>query len=147
MNEHQAIDRIEEIKHNVGDPNPWMALYVDSSVPFHPKAKANFLVDVSSWSRQFLMPLIRPFCRLMICLIKILKTFVPNFIKSSWLLHHSIYWGLKWFVSPNANYLVMRHFHIGSELLQFVADNAKNCLLYTSPSPRDLSTSRMPSSA
>ena len=25
--------------------------------------------------------------------------------------------------------------------------NAKNCLLYTSPSPRDLSTSRMPSSA
>ena len=26
-------------------------------------------------------------------------------------------------------------------------DNDKNCLLYTSPSPRDLSTSRMPSSA
>ena len=26
-------------------------------------------------------------------------------------------------------------------------DNAKVCLLYTSPSPRDLSTSRMPSSA
>ena len=25
--------------------------------------------------------------------------------------------------------------------------NAKDCLLYTSPSPRDLSTSRMPSSA
>ena len=26
-------------------------------------------------------------------------------------------------------------------------DDAENCLLYTSPSPRDLSTSRMPSSA
>ena len=26
-------------------------------------------------------------------------------------------------------------------------DQLKNCLLYTSPSPRDLSTSRMPSSA
>ena len=26
-------------------------------------------------------------------------------------------------------------------------DNYNNCLLYTSPSPRDLSTSRMPSSA
>ena len=126
MNEHQAIDRINDIKHNVGDPNPWMALYVDSSVPFHPKAKANFLVDVSSRSRQFFMPLVRPLCRLTICLFTILKTIVPNFIKSSWLLHHSIYWGLKWFVSPNANYLVMRHFHIGSELLQFVADNAKD---------------------
>ena len=28
-----------------------------------------------------------------------------------------------------------------------VIDNIKTCLLYTSPSPRDLSTSRMPSSA
>ena len=28
-----------------------------------------------------------------------------------------------------------------------LADKAKTCLLYTSPSPRDLSTSRMPSSA
>ena len=28
-----------------------------------------------------------------------------------------------------------------------VAAKVKNCLLYTSPSPRDLSTSRMPSSA
>ena len=28
-----------------------------------------------------------------------------------------------------------------------VIEEAKHCLLYTSPSPRDLSTSRMPSSA
>ena len=29
----------------------------------------------------------------------------------------------------------------------FSAERVKRCLLYTSPSPRDLSTSRMPSSA
>ena len=29
----------------------------------------------------------------------------------------------------------------------FGGDQSKDCLLYTSPSPRDLSTSRMPSSA
>ena len=29
----------------------------------------------------------------------------------------------------------------------FILDEITNCLLYTSPSPRDLSTSRMPSSA
>ena len=34
------------------------------------------------------------------------------------------------------------------ELANFVSDfSNKSCLLYTSPSPRDLSTSRMPSSA
>ena len=37
--------------------------------------------------------------------------------------------------------LTWRH-HIGEKIKK-----AKNCLLYTSPSPRDLSTSRMPSSA
>ena len=30
---------------------------------------------------------------------------------------------------------------------KWFADGSLNCLLYTSPSPRDLSTSRMPSSA
>ena len=30
---------------------------------------------------------------------------------------------------------------------QMYVEGFKNCLLYTSPSPRDLSTSRMPSSA
>ena len=30
---------------------------------------------------------------------------------------------------------------------QIAADYVKNCLLYTSPSPRDLAVSRMPSSA
>ena len=29
----------------------------------------------------------------------------------------------------------------------FIMENVRGCLLYTSPSPRDLSTSRMPSSA
>ena len=34
-----------------------------------------------------------------------------------------------------------------AELQEYFAQNPNICLLYTSPSPRDLSTSRMPSSA
>lgn len=120
-----ATERLEKIKHNPLDPNPWLALYLDTSVPLHAVAKANFLVDVSSTSRQWFLPLVRPFSRLTICAFKVLKTVMPRFLTSSWLLHHSIHWGLKWFVSPYANYLVMRHFHIGTELLQFIAANAK----------------------
>ena len=33
------------------------------------------------------------------------------------------------------------------EMIKQAKKEAENCLLYTSPSPRDLSTSRMPSSA
>ena len=125
MQPTNAIQKLQSIKHNPLDPNPWLALYMDTSVPLHATAKANFLVDVSSFSRQWILPLIRPFCRLTIASFKVLKVFMPRFMTSSWLLHHSIYWGLKWFVSPYANYLVMRHFHIGTELLQFIAKNAK----------------------
>ena len=35
----------------------------------------------------------------------------------------------------------------GAGFLRISLDETKTCLLYTSPSPRDLSTSRMPSSA
>ena len=36
---------------------------------------------------------------------------------------------------------------IRGELIALLGEEVYNCLLYTSPSPRDLSTSRMPSSA
>lgn len=120
-----ATAKLQSIAHDPRDPNPWLALYVDTSVPLHAVAKANFLMDVASTSRQWVLPLIRPFCRLGIAGLKVVKVFMPRFLTSSWLLHHSIYWGLKWFVSPYANYLIMRHFHIGTELLQFIAKNAK----------------------
>ena len=50
---------------------------------------------------------------------------VPNAISSSWLLHRTIYWGLRWFVSPEANFLIIRHMNIGTEILQFIATNTQ----------------------
>ena len=71
MKETSAIDKLQSVKHNPRDPSPWLALYLDTSVPFHPNAKANILLDVSSRSRQFFLPLVRPFCRLSICCFKV----------------------------------------------------------------------------
>ena len=39
------------------------------------------------------------------------------------------------------------HLNCGEVMAEDVVVRLRNCLLYTSPSPRDLSTSRMPSSA
>ena len=47
--------------------------------------------------------------------------------------------------SDQSNNLVQYHSDIRSDKIGKLKSN--NCLLYTSPSPRDLSTSRMPSSA
>ena len=49
---------------------------------------------------------------------------------------------------PKGNYVSLDA-EVGEDgyKISYKANNPKTCLLYTSPSPRDLSTSRMPSSA
>ena len=50
--------------------------------------------------------------------------------------------------SQQASIMEISHRSNAYEAVGFGArDNLRSCLLYTSPSPRDLSTSRMPSSA
>ena len=49
------------------------------------------------------------------------------------------------FIMIDGDYIPMLHPDLGK--MEWCRQKAKGCLLYTSPSPRDLSTSRMPSSA
>ena len=51
----------------------------------------------------------------------------------------------KWNIDPNNVGVI--GFSAGGHLASTISTKGKFCLLYTSPSPRDLSTSRMPSSA
>lgn len=116
--------RVEALPSSRRDPNPWLALYLDQSIPLDPDAKAALVLDTRSWSRQFLLPLVRPFARMWIIILQLLKTVVPNALTSSRILHRLIYWGLKTFVAPEANFLILRHFHIGTEILAFLRTNA-----------------------
>lgn len=116
-------DFFNQMKRDPENPNPWLALYLDRSVPMNEKVKAAFLKGQGSTTRRIMLPLIRPVARLSISGVKLLRTFIPERIQSSWLLHRSIHWGLKNFVTREANYLILRHFNIGTEILQFIVDN------------------------
>lgn len=116
-------DYFRQMEHDRDDPNPFLAIYLDQSIPFNEEAKAAYLKDCSSRSRQFLLPLLRPLARLMIILLQIYKIIVPKAFTSSRLLHRVLYWGMKTFVSPSANFMILRHFYLGSEVLQFIRDN------------------------
>ena len=51
---------------------------------------------------------------------------------------------------PELQEIIVQHESVYAEIITLVVnqiDRFRSCLLYTSPSPRDLSTSRMPSSA
>lgn len=112
------------LEHDTGDPNPWQALFYDKSIPFNRQAKAAFLYDSQTRSRQYLLPVIRVFARLSIMLIQLIKIVTPKRWSSPKLLHRFLYWGMKYFITPQANYLILRHFNLGSEVLQFIADNS-----------------------
>ena len=54
-------------------------------------------------------------------------------------------------IKPRQNFITKKRLREDEidfdKLRSYRLDRVRNCLLYTSPSPRDLSTSRMPSSA
>lgn len=110
-------------RNDMDDPDPWFALYVDSMAPINPAVKHAWLTDVDSKSRQFWLPLLRPFARLGIVLNQVIASVVPFEWRWSAALHRLIVWGLRYFVSPQANWLIVRHFHAGAEIQRFILDN------------------------
>lgn len=106
------------------DPSPWLALYLDRSTPLDEAVKRAWLADSSSRSRQYVLPFVRPLARTLIVLIQVLKTFTPRKVAFSRALHRLLAWGMENFIRPEANWLILRHFHLGSQVLQFIAANA-----------------------
>ena len=119
--------------HNPLDPNPWLALSLDTQTPLRPNVKEAWLRDSSSKSRQYFLPIARPIARSFIIIHQILKILIPFQWKAPLFLHRLIVWGLKWFVTPDANYLILRHFNIGSEILEFIEKNIEGVSVPLSP--------------
>jgi len=112
-------------QHDSRDPNPWLALYLDNSIPINTKTKQALMADNNSKSARYLLPLIIFWSRITMFFIHVFKFFFPRVFNSSRVLHRILAWGLKTWVSKDANLLIFRHFHVGSEILGFIAGNVK----------------------
>jgi hypothetical protein len=82
------------------------------------------LMGSRSWSRRWLFPVARPLIFAFFLLVKLLRVISPRWPNLNGTLHRSIHWGLKTFATPEANSLIVRHFHIGNEILGFIRANA-----------------------
>jgi len=120
-------------QHDVKNPDPWQALLLDHSTFINDKAKAALLRNNATRARQFLFPIVRPLARLTIVLVQLLRIILPNSLTSSRILHGLICWGMRHFVSRDANYLILRHFHIGSQILSFLNTNVARGALPSNP--------------
>ena len=121
------------------DPDPWLALDLDHSLPIMPVAKDALLTCNRSWSRRWLFPVMRPSIFVLFLLVKFLRMLSPRRPNLNRFLHRLIHCGLRNFCSPQANTLILRHFHIGTELLAFIKSNAGDVAVDTVPlKPRTL---------
>ncbi|HEY7377023.1 MAG TPA: hypothetical protein VIF57_32990, partial [Polyangia bacterium] len=118
------VAEVGSVAHDRRDPDQWWALYTDRSLPLDPQVKAALVLDARSFSRRVLLPLLRPFARAFLILVGLFRTLVPRGLTSSTLLHRLIYIGLRYFVTPQANFLILRHFHLGSNVISFLAANS-----------------------
>jgi hypothetical protein len=125
-------------EHNPADPNPWLALYLDSSSPLSDPIKQAWLTDSASPSRQFLMPIVRPLARIAIVLNQLIKVVLPKGWQAPRFLHWMLSEGLKRFVAPQANWFILRHFHLGSDVLAFIGGNAGVSIPSRPLRPKDL---------
>jgi hypothetical protein len=68
----------------------------------------------------------------MMIVVQLVKIVLPRF-QASKLLHYLLEWLMKTFLTPQANLLIMRHFHIGSAILRFIGDNVEGVNVPTTP--------------
>ena len=119
--------------HDWTNPDPWLALTVDQSTFFDHSAQEALITNNRTWSRRILLPIIRPFARLSIGFFRFIRLFIPDTFTSPRLLHKMICWGMTYFVSPEANLLILRHFNLGSQVLQFLNMNLAEGKLSSHP--------------
>jgi hypothetical protein len=120
-------------KHDYTNPDPWIALTLDHSTLFDPVAKAALMRNNRTWSRRFLLPVVRVVARFAVLLTQFFRLFVPHWFAAPKLLHRSIAWGMSTFVHPDANYLIVRHFNIGTQMLRFLGNNIGGLTMHPFP--------------
>ena len=105
-------------------PTVWDSMRVDPMLHTDPKTREVELRNMQNWRRKYVLPIIRLLTLLSIVLIRVVKRISPvslHFPNAYSLL--SI-WYLRRIASPDAVWLVLRHFHVEANLINFVA---KNC--------------------
>ncbi|MFA7276734.1 MAG: hypothetical protein WC043_08030 [Pseudobdellovibrionaceae bacterium] len=110
-------------QHNPQNPDPWAALAIDQTTFIDQAAKEALMRNNGTSARRLFLPILRPIARLSIGIMRCIRIFVPDTLTSSDFLHKTIVWGMSNFVSRDANYLILRHFNIGSQILRFLNDN------------------------
>jgi len=99
------------------------AIAVDQSLPIEEAAVELWLKDLANPGRWSIRPLLQFFLAMLLHIVWFLKRLpLPQF-RAHKLLQKLICWFCRYFVSAEANALILRHFATESNILNFLTDN------------------------
>lgn len=101
----------------------WDAVYADPSVPLDRAVIRQIIDDQRRLSRRWLYPLARVFSRVAVALISVVKRILPFRWMPLSMMDWLCVWFLRRFVSPGAVELLVRHFVIETNLVNFIIRN------------------------
>ncbi|MET0779909.1 MAG: hypothetical protein ABWY26_01810 [Microbacterium sp.] len=105
------------------DPSMWEAIYSDPSVPLDRALTRQIINDQRRLSRRWLYPIARPLSRILVALISIIKRVLPFRWMPLSTMDRLCVWFLRRFVSPDAVELLIRHFVVETNLVNFIIRN------------------------
>ncbi|MDY0907974.1 DUF6999 family protein [Microbacterium sp. CFBP9034] len=105
------------------DPSMWEAVYADPSVPLDRALVRQIIDDQRRLSRRWLYPIARVFSRVLVALISIVKRVLPFRWMPLATMDFLCVWFLRRFVSPDAVELLIRHFVVETNLVNFIIRN------------------------
>jgi len=100
-------------------------LACDDSLPIDGEALRCWLADLSNPLRWAVLPLLRVCCSVNLHLTYFLKRLIPIQFRAHRFLQWMICFFMKYFVTPEANVLIIRHFGVESNLLNFITANSQ----------------------
>ena len=100
------------------------ALVGDDSLPLDAAAKAYWVKDLKNPLRIIVLPTLRILLTITLHITYYVKRLLPIQWKAHGFLQWQICFFMKYFVRPEANILILRHFQAESNLLNFVIDNS-----------------------
>lgn len=102
------------------------AMVVDDTLPIDPQAKEYWLRDLHNPLRLAILPLLRLLCTATLHITYFLKRSIPIQFRAHRFLQWLICFFMKHFVRSEANILIIRHFGVESNLLNFMIRNSSN---------------------
>ncbi|WP_203580030.1 DUF6999 family protein [Microbacterium hibisci] len=105
------------------DPSMWEAVYADPSVPLDRAVVRQIINDQRRLSRRWLYPIARIVSRVLVAIISIIKRVLPFRWMPLRTMDALCVWFLRRFVAPGAVELLIRHFVVETNLVNFIIRN------------------------